>query len=936
MNYKKLLFFTFFSIIFLLLFGNKEAFSQAVNQKETFEDVYQHWFFAVDKFRANERLNSNDFGTFSRFSEKKLDSLRGDFMRKIGKDEVTLANVKDYEGVLVKAINTIYERFEIIKQAYPSSVAELKPATNPFLLQTCNSSCNNMDFETGTLSGWYAYYGYRYSQTSDSVDDITGGLAGAVTEAANDTLTSTSGFYNTGVGTNPRPDYQVTITSGSRGDRLVPSIPVVSPFGGSYSAMLGDSTLPNFGSAMLSQTFQVEAANANFTYDYAVFLENPTCCPAHTYYQQPFFKVTLYDQAGDTIPYCGDYFVVSQGGIPGFKAIYYPHSEDSVYYKNWTQINVPLKNYIGQCVTVVYQVGDCSLGGHFGYAYVSASCSPLTIIPSSYNFCGSEDSISLTGPVGEAAYKWIGPTNGIISNDTLQNINIDSAGTYTLFITPFTGAMCNDTLTITIGKNSGGQPPHPDFNADSVCIGMATPFFNTSTPISGATFYWDFYNDGLYEDSTTNATWTYNQPGTYQIKLQEFYNGCGADTIIKVVVDSTVNTSFSADTVCFLDTTQFINTSKGGIGYYWNFGDPASGLKDTSFNISPKHYFNSPGTYTVTLIGNHSACGNDTAKETIVVLPLPKPTITGTGGDSICYGGSTVLTVGGGVSYLWSTGATTTSITVSPTSSTIYGVTVSNGKCSKYTTYTVYLKPKIAGTITAASVCLNATVHLTATGGGTYLWSTGATTSSISVLATSKNDTAYSVIINNSGGSCLILDTSITIYPLPVDSICCTDTIYAGNSVTLYASGGGYGYYWVPSTGLSCDTCPDPVASPTSTTTYTLVTTSSNGCTSTGSLTVDIDLPCKDFFVPNVFSPNGDGINDTYLIKAEFMSYYEIWIYNRWGKLVFNSTNPADPWDGNINGKNAAAGVYYYILKATCIDGQYFKKDGYLQLIRDN
>ena len=74
--------------------------------------------------------------------------------------------------------------------------------------------------------------------------------------------------------------------------------------------------------------------------------------------------------------------------------------------------------------------------------------------------------------------------------------------------------------------------------------------------------------------------------------------------------------------------------------------------------------------------------------------------------------------------------------------------------------------------------------------------------------------------------------------------------------------------------------------------------------------------------------------NDTYLIKVAFMSAYEITIFNRWGKKVFYSTNPDAPWDGTINGMPAAAGVYYYLIKATCFDGNYFQKDGYLQLIR--
>lgn len=936
MNYRRLLFSTFVAAIFLLSFGTKQAFSQVTNVNETtFEDIYEHWFYAIDKFQSASGINNQDFGTFSRFSGKSMDSLRIDFRNKIGSGKVTLVNAKDYEDVLVKAIGMLYKKFQNIEQLYPSSVDEFRHYHAPMLDQVCDSACDNINFETGDLTGWYAYYGVNESSTTATIiANITGGLAGAVTHAANDAFTSTPGYFipkTSGCfGPNPSPDYQINIVSGSRGDALVPSVPVVSPFGGHYSVMLGDSSEINYGAAILSQTFKVSSSNANFTYQYAVFLANP----GHNYYQQPFFRIAVLNSSGDTIPYCGEYNVVSGNGTQKFDSINYidPFACESfvVYYKNWTMVNVPLTKYIGQCVTVIFEIGDCALGGHFGYAYIDASCSPLSILSTSPNFCG-QDSITLTGPPGEGHYNWTGPAGGVMGNDTLRELNVDSAGTYTCVVTPFTGATCNDTLTTTIGKKLG-PPPSPNFSADTGCAGMATPFLNTSNPLAGGSFYWDFYNNGTYEDSAMNATWNYNQPGIYQVKLQEFYNGCGMDTIINVVIDSISNSSFKADTVCFLDTTRFTNTSTGGITYFWNFGDPPSGVNNTSVNVNPSHSFTAPGTYTVSLIANHPGWCSDTIKQKVVVLALPVATITGS--DSICYGSSTVLTAGGGISYLWNTGATTTSITVNPTVPTTYTVTVNNGKCSNDTSFTVYLKPKLNGTLTAQNVCLNDTVHLTATGGGTYLWSNGATTSSISVPATSMSDTAYSVTISNGGNSCVIIDKSIVIYPLPFDSVCCNDTIYSGDSVVLNGSG-GVGYYWIPPTGLSCDTCPNPVATPTATTTYTLVTISNEGCRSTGEeITVGVEIPCDDFFVPNVFTPNGDGVNDTYLIKVKFMSAYQISIYNRWGKEVFHSTNPDDPWDGNIKGVPAAAGVYYYLIRTTCYDGNTFIKDGYLQLIR--
>ncbi|HTB32679.1 MAG TPA: gliding motility-associated C-terminal domain-containing protein [Bacteroidia bacterium] len=857
-----------------------------------------------------------------------MDSLRGTFMVAIGNGTVTLANVTSYEDELVSAMKKIYVKFKAIEKRYPSSVEEFRNY-RPFISAVCDSACNNIDFETGNLSGWNAFYAVNTSSTTArAVSIITGGPAGPVIHAANDTLTSTTGYYNTTVGKNPRPDYQINVTSGSRGDAIVPSVPVVSPFGGHYSVMLGDSTQVNYGVAILSQTFLVGSGNANLTYQYAVFLENPS----HNFFQQPFFTVKILNSSGDTIAYCGEYNVVSGNGTQTFDSIQYYDANLNetlpVYYKNWTIVNVPLVKYIGQCITVVFEAGDCGLGGHFGYAYVDASCSPLNVVTSSQNFCG-QDSITLTGPAGEGHYYWTGPSGGIMTADSLQQISVDSAGTYTLVVTPFTGASCKDTLHISIGKVSG-PPPHPNFKADTGCVGLSTSFFNMSNPISGAKFYWDFYNNGTYEDSTVNPTWSYNLPGTYTVKLEEIYNGCGTDTTIKVVIDPVVGSSFLFDTVCFGDTTRFTNTSTGAVTNYWNFGNSSSGVNNTSVLTNPGHYFTAPGTYTVALIGKHADWCNDTAKEQVVVLALPVAKITGT--DSICSGGSSVLTASGGSSFVWNTGATTSTITVSPTTDTTFTVSVSNGKCSVDTTYKIVVKPLSSGTLSGTNVCFGDTIKLSATGGGSYLWNTGATTSSISVPATSFNDTAYSVTIVNSG-SCITLNKDIIIYPIPTGYVCCDTTIFNGTSVILHGSG-GTSYYWTPPFGVNCDTCPNPTVTPTVTTTYTLTTISANGCSAESDVTITVDIPCKDLIIPNVFTPNGDGVNNTFLIKVEFMSSYDITIYNRWGRMVFTSTNPDNPWDGNIGGSPASTGVYYYIIRATCFNGNSIKQDGFLQLIR--
>jgi len=141
-------------------------------------------------------------------------------------------------------------------------------------------------------------------------------------------------------------------------------------------------------------------------------------------------------------------------------------------------------------------------------------------------------------------------------------------------------------------------------------------------------------------------------------------------------------------------------------------------------------------------------------------------------------------------------------------------------------------------------------------------------------------------------------------------------TIAEGSSTTLKVSvtGNIVSYEWKPSTALNSATIKDPVASPTSTTTYTLVITDDHNCEASGSMTVVVSGRSK-ILVPNVFSPNGDGINDTWVITN--LSVYPgatVDVFNRYGQPVYHSENSSKAWDGTYNGNPLPVGAYYYII----------------------
>jgi gliding motility-associated-like protein len=160
-----------------------------------------------------------------------------------------------------------------------------------------------------------------------------------------------------------------------------------------------------------------------------------------------------------------------------------------------------------------------------------------------------------------------------------------------------------------------------------------------------------------------------------------------------------------------------------------------------------------------------------------------------------------------------------------------------------------------------------------------------------------------------------------------------TASIESGESVDLVASGGD-SYTWTPSTGLSCTDCPNPTASPLTTTTYTVSAVDEFGCQGDTVVTIFVEQLCGELFVPTIFSPNADNVNDKHCVLGGCFLTFEFSIYNRWGERVFESTSASTCWDGMFREKPAQTGVYVYKLKAVLIDGTEVLESGNINLVR--
>ena len=320
----------------------------------------------------------------------------------------------------------LYTKFAVFAKEFPESIREAaKPHRPAPPTLNCNTPCSNIDFETGDLRYWTACDAENTSSYSFTYANLncSGPLGPGVTSAAV--------YPWTGLP-------QVTITSGGYDPIAGHLIPTVCPIGGNYSVRIGDGAVPEYGVGIVEQTFKVTPDNANFTYMYAVVLENPSGYP---YYVQPYLVIELIDQNGNDIPGCGEYFVDAAATTPGFTPIYYPPDGDIVYCKPWQTELIPLNAYIGTCVTIKATVSDCGYGGHFGYAYFDALCDTIKKSPV---ICGTKNA-TLTAPPGAGGYQWLGPC--IVDSTTTRSITVSCAGTYSCVLTSSISSACDITLT---------------------------------------------------------------------------------------------------------------------------------------------------------------------------------------------------------------------------------------------------------------------------------------------------------------------------------------------------------------------------------------------------------------------------------------------------------------------------------------------------------
>lgn len=879
------------------------------------------------------------------------------------------------------------------------------------------SSCFNADFSNGDFTNWV-------------------GHTSVYPHATPGTNISIPYYYRTGI-VNGRQTIMTTSTPDPYACKNVMTIPQ----GEKFAARLGNGGVGTWGDGVkwqrdyLEYTFAVTPSNALLSYKYAVILQDPNSDPSvtpHTPAIRPRFLVTIKDAATGQItdPVCGFFEVVVDETVVGFRECSSADiiagggelsSPGSVIYRAWSTVGVDLRNFIGKNVTIQFETWDCGLGGHFGYAYISARCDTFAIQAQT---CTSNGSVLLTAPAG-FSYKWIPSdettrsieikdakpgdevevilttTNGCSSNlttkiyptitkaafthqgsvclnnsiafkdssrsyDTKDTSDVpiitwlwdfgdgttstlkdpahvyNKLGNYTVKLIAINQKGCADTARHTINVL---RVPLADFSPIDACKGNSASFTDLSTTTDGNIINWSWkFGDGD-TSSLQNPTHLYTATGTKTVTLSVKTDlGCMVSISKALKIWPAPKPLFSASDVCLEFQTIFQNKSTPGDAldpiqtWQWSMGDnsPMTSSK------TPIHKYAKTGTYSVVLTAtSQRGCSDDTS---IAVNVLPPPQSDFTASDG-CPGVAMVFTNNSTpakdiTNYEWNfDDKTALSNQKSPehmyAKHGLYKVTLTvktSFGCSDSITKTVDVSPPPDIDFDAnkyedcSPLCADFLDHSYSSYDTINKWSwdfgDGENSNTRNPSHCYVKPGVYSVSLKvttvlGCEGS-LTWPNMMRVHPFPTAAFnIATEGILTDTTVVSFYNQSIGAKEWLWNFGdkspLSSAQHPSHVFGDTGTYSVKLIAVSEHGCkdSTINNLTI---LPIFRFYIPNAFTPNGNGRNDLFYGYGIGVIEYKLTIFDRWGEKIFETNDIDEGWNGELENTKVQEDVYVYMV----------------------
>jgi len=513
--------------------------------------------------------------------------------------------------------------------------------------------------------------------------------------------------------------------------------------------------------------------------------------------------------------------------------------------------------------------------------------------------CEGQSAQFLNLSVGANQYEWdFGDGAGSAAFQP-QHI-YEQSGTFTITLIASDELEClvADTTSITITILPGVNPTVDE--VEPFCLGQQVQL----NAIGSTNLFW-IEHPTLSDPTIPNPIALPEQTTTY---YAVDFNDCESDTVgVTVTLFVPVTTISEAIEICLGESATL--TASGGETYQWS---PSEGLASTtgsSVTASPL----STTTYSVSIITEDGCQVIRTITVTVYTSApggLTYPTI------SMCVGNNAQLLAEDGFSWSWSPVASLSDAFIQnpmafPSDTTTYSVQVTNvcgTGISQVTVNVIYPGVEVFG---GGTICKGQYVEAWAIGAQDYYWNPPAfahPANSAFTLLSPPETMAFTVAGIDEFG-CGAQD-SVWVFVLPLPPVNAGPDQYFDfpGSVYLFGNSFGLDYSWSPPNDLTCTDCAFPQASPEEETWYYLSVTDHNGCIGVDSVFVKPYFP---IWVPNTITPNNDGINDYFQAYGVNIEGFHLQIFDRWGNLVFETTDPLQVWDGGIAG--------YYVQNDTYI-----------------
>lgn len=576
------------------------------------------------------------------------------------------------------------------------------------------------------------------------------------------------------------------------------------------------------------------------------------------------------------------------------------------------------------------KVGDCSL--------TTPTLDPQYITCDGYNLTFSNHN---DNPLIHT-YEWSFGDGSALSTQATPTHTFADTGVYKIKLVVNRGDICSDSATA-LAKVYPGF--FPGFTFTGICLNKPTQFLDTSRTVYGSinSWNWNFGDPSSNTDVSQlqNPTYTYSKTGTNHVSfIVTSDKGC-IDTITHdiTILDKPPLQVQPTDTlICSGDNVQL---SAVGNGVFSWFGNNIANGNTATPTVSPTATSN----YIVTLDDN--GCIN---KDTVQVRVVDHVSLQAMADTVICATDSVQLTAAtNGLRFNWTPAATLNNPnllnpTALPTATTTYQITSTIGHCNASDNITVRLVPypgANAGPDT--TICYQTSAQLNASiSGSSFTWTP--TTSlnnpnSLQPVASPKSTTKYVLTVRDNLGCPKPGRDTITVTVLPkINAFAGRDTsVVVGQLLQLNASGGET-YSWQPATYLNRNDIQNPTGrydGIVDSIRYKVLVANKAGCVDSAYVTVRVFRTNPQIFVPTAFTPNGDGLNDyvrPIAVGISHMDYFRI--YNRWGQLVYSSTDNERGWDGTIGGKQQPTGTFVWIVKGSDFTGKVVFAKGTVTLIR--